>query len=75
MAIDREPPHRSSPDLPALLVGVSALAVALVALIGGTPWAPNLDPRWVLAGGAVLVGIVLLLATVRPTGRSGDREG
>lgn len=75
MAADREPAHRSSPDLPTLLVGVSALAVALVALIGAAPWAPNLDPRWVLAGGAVFVGIVLLVATMRPRGRSGDREG
>ncbi len=75
MAGDREPTRRSSPDLPTLLVGVSALAVALVTLIGATPGAPHLDPRWVLAGGAMFVGIVLLVATVRPRGRSGGREG
>jgi uncharacterized membrane protein YbhN (UPF0104 family) len=75
VAADREPTCRSSPDLPTLLVGVSALAVALLTLIGATPWGPHLDPRWVLAGGAMFVGIVLLVATVRPRGRSGDREG
>lgn len=71
MDADREPTRRGSPDLPTLLVGVSALAVALMALLDATPWAPHLDPRWVLAVGAVFVGIVLLLATVRPRAHPG----
>lgn len=75
MADDRElVKHRVRPELSTLLIGIAALAVAAMALLDATPLAPSLDPRWVLAGGAVLIGIVLLVATMRPLRRSRRTE-
>ena len=48
-----------------LLFGIGALLVAATALTDGSGLLPGVDPRWVLAGGAVLVGLLLLVGTLR----------
>jgi hypothetical protein len=53
------------PDPLALLAGLAALAVALTALVGSTSWFPPLDGRWILAGGAMAVGVALLAGSLR----------
>ncbi|NMO94136.1 hypothetical protein [Actinomycetospora sp. TBRC 11914] len=56
------PRHRFDPL--ALLVGLVCLAVAALAVVAPATLA-SVDPRWVLAGAAVVVGGGALLATVR----------
>jgi uncharacterized membrane protein HdeD (DUF308 family) len=58
--------RRQGPDLLTLFAGLVALAMACMALANWVPSFPSLDPRWLLAGGAVLVGVLLLIASVRP---------
>lgn len=57
-------PVRRRRDPFALLVGLVCLAVAVLAM-ASPPTLVALDPRWVLAGAAVVVGVGALLATVR----------
>lgn len=52
-------------DVLTLTVGLGALLVSGYALSDGALWLPGMDLRWVLAGGAVLVGILLLTASLR----------
>ena len=56
------PPRRFDPL--AMLVGLVCLAVAVLAVVAPATLAA-VDPRWVLAGAAVVVGTGVLLATVR----------
>jgi hypothetical protein len=65
-------PRRTGPDPLALLVGVATLAMAVFAFVGELPDLSGVDPRWLLAGGAALVGLVLLVGSLR--GRSGGRR-
>jgi hypothetical protein len=55
----------------ALLFGIAALLVAGIALTDGTGWLPDVDPRWLLASGAVLMGVLLLVGALRRP-RDGD---
>ena len=48
-----------------LLFGIGALLVSATALTNGSGLLPGVDPRWLLAGGAVLVGLLLLVGTLR----------
>jgi hypothetical protein len=66
-------PHRTGPDPLALLVGVATLAMAVFAFVGELPDLSFVDPRWLLAGGAAAVGLILLVGNLR--GRSGGRRG
>lgn len=59
----RELPRRRFDPL-AMLVGLVCLAVAALAVVAPATLA-SVDPRWVLAGAAVVVGGGALLATVR----------
>lgn len=59
-------PPRRGVDPVAMLGGLIALVLAGYALsdgFGGTMFA---DPRWLLAGGAVIVGVLMLAGTLRP---------
>jgi hypothetical protein len=47
------------------VLGVGALFVAAVGLSDDTSWVLAMDPRWLLAGGAVLIGVLLLIGTLR----------
>ena len=71
---DPEPHHthetnaltpRRGPDLLTLAVGLGALGVAGTALLGGVAWLPEVDARWVLAGVALVVGLMLVIGSVR----------
>lgn len=70
MAEDRSgTPARRGPDLLMLLAGVLALGVATTAFVGQVPDFSGLDPRWVLAAGAAVVGLLMLVGSLR--GRRG----
>ena len=64
------PPRRRGPDPLALLVGLATLAMAVFAFIGDLPDLSGFDPRWLLAGGAAVVGLALLVGSLR--GRRGS---
>ncbi|OZM75287.1 hypothetical protein CFN78_01720 [Amycolatopsis antarctica] len=59
-------------DAVTLLVGVLALLVSGYVLSDGSTWLPVLDLRWVLGGGAVLVGLLMLVASVTRGGKRPD---
>ena len=67
------PARRRGPDPLALIVGLATLAMAVFAFVGELPDLSGFDPRWLLAGGAVAVGLVLLVGSLR--NRSGGRRG
>lgn len=59
-----DPPvrRRGGPDPVALVAGLVALVITALALTGTLG---GVDPRWVLAAGALLVGGAVLLTTLR----------
>ncbi len=57
------------PDPLNIIVGVLTLGVAAYALSDGQWGLPAVDPRWIIAGGALLVGLLLLGASFRPRKR------
>jgi hypothetical protein len=54
--------RRRGPDPVALVVGLATLAMAVIAFTGRLP---DVDPRWLLAGGAAVVGLLLLIGSLR----------
>jgi hypothetical protein len=66
-------PRRRGPDPLTLIVGLATLVMAVFAFVGELPDLSGFDPRWLLAGGAAVVGLVLLVGNLR--GRSGGRRG
>ncbi len=56
---------RRGPDPVSLLVGLLTLGMALAALVGDLPDLSGFDPRWLLAGGAAFVGLMLLVGSLR----------
>ena len=58
-------PARRGVDLFTLIVGLATLLVSAYVLSDGASWMPTFDFRWVLAGGAVFVGVLLLGASFR----------
>lgn len=57
-----EPVTRRRPEMLTLVTGLLALLVATAAFVGEVP---PIDVRWVLAGGAAVLGLVLLVGSVR----------
>jgi hypothetical protein len=57
--------ERRRPDLLTLFAGIGAIVMSAYVLTDGQTWLPSFDPRWLLAGGAVLVGLLLLGTSVR----------
>ena len=57
--------ERRGPDLLTLLAGVATLLVSGYVLSDGASWLPSMDPRWLIAGGALVVGLILLAASLR----------
>jgi hypothetical protein len=53
------------PDLLTLLVGLVSLGIAASGFVGRTPDAVGFDAKWLLAGGAIVLGLLLLAASVR----------
>ena len=70
---DVPPARRRGPDPLALTVGLATLVMAVFAFVGELPDLSGFDARWLLAGGAVAVGLVLLVGNLR--NRSGGRRG
>ncbi|MDQ2880184.1 MAG: hypothetical protein M3Y48_02725 [Actinomycetota bacterium] len=60
------PTPRRGPDLLTLVAGVGSLGIAATALLGGVTWLPDIDGRWVLAAMALLVGLLLVISSLRP---------
>jgi hypothetical protein len=60
---------RRGPDLLTLLTGLGALGIAGPALLGGISWLPPLDSRWALAALALIVGLLLVITSLRPPRR------
>jgi hypothetical protein len=61
---DREVGRRG-PDVLTLIFGIGTLLVSAFVLTDGALWIPSLDPRWLVAGGALVVGLFLLTASLR----------
>ena len=66
--------RRRGPDPLTLLVGLATLAMAVFAFVGDLPDLSGFDPRWLLAGGAAVVGLVLLVGNLAPFGGTARRE-
>jgi hypothetical protein len=66
--------RRRRPDPVALLVGLLSIGMAVAAFVGQVPDLSGLDPRWLLAGGAAAVGLMLLVGSLRGR-RGGNRTG
>jgi hypothetical protein len=65
---DHEPQRevrRRGPDVLTLVAGIATLLVSAFVLTDGALWIPSLDPRWLVAGGALVVGLFLLMASLR----------
>lgn len=58
-------PGRRRVDVFTLVLGLATLLVSGYVLSDGAGWLPSFDLRWVLAGGAVLVGVLMLGASMR----------
>ncbi len=56
---------RRGPDLLTLTVGLGALGVAGTALLGGVGWLPDVDARWILAAVALVIGLMLVIGSLR----------
>ncbi|MFC4942792.1 hypothetical protein [Pseudonocardia sp. GCM10023141] len=56
--------RRRGPDPVALLIGLLTLGMALAAFTGHVPNLSGFDPRWLLAGGAAVLGLLLLLGSI-----------
>jgi hypothetical protein len=60
--VDSRPAKRGV-DVFTLIVGVATLLISAYVLSDGASWLPHFDFRWVIAGGAVFVGLMLLGAS------------
>ncbi|GAB3579229.1 hypothetical protein GCM10027445_47460 [Amycolatopsis endophytica] len=58
-------PRRRGVDVFTLVLGIATLLVSGYVLSDGSSWLPSFDLKWVLAGGAVFVGILMLGASMR----------
>jgi len=61
---DREV-QRQGPDGLTLIAGIATLLVSAFVLTDGALWIPSLDPRWLLACGALVVGLFMLMLSLR----------
>lgn len=60
---------RRGPDLLTLLIGLGALGLAGATLLGGTDWQRSVNSQWFLAALALLVGLLLVVGSLRPPRR------
>ena len=63
--------RRRGPDLLMLVVGALSLAMSVAAFVGyerGVPSLVGFDARWLLAAGATLIGLLLLVGSLRGRG-------
>jgi hypothetical protein len=57
--------RKRGPDVIMLLVGVLALGMSVSAFVGEVPSFTGFDARWLLAGGAALLGVLLLVGSLK----------
>ena len=57
------PPAKRGVDVFTLIVGIATLLISAYVLSDGASWLPQFDFRWIVAGGAVFVGLLLLGAS------------
>jgi hypothetical protein len=57
--------RRRWPDVFTLLVGLATLFVSAYVLTDGNLWVPSTDPRWLITGAALFVGVLLLASSLR----------
>jgi hypothetical protein len=57
--------RRGGPDPIALIAGLATLGVAAYLVSDGSEWLPPIDPRWIIAGGALLIGVLLMALSLR----------
>jgi hypothetical protein len=57
--------ERRGPDLLTLLAGIATLGVSSYVLTDGAVWVPSFDPRWLLAGIALVIGLFFLVGSLR----------
>jgi hypothetical protein len=69
VATDDEP-RRRWPDPLNLIAGLITLGVAVYALTDGRVGLHGVDPKWIIAAGALLIGVLLLGASLRPRRRN-----
>lgn len=62
--------RRRGPDLVTLLFGMLSLGMAASAFVGEVPSLAGFDPRWLLAAGATVIGLLLLVGSLRGHGTS-----
>lgn len=62
--VTERPDHRRI-DPVTLVIGIGTLVASAYALTDGVTWLPGADLRWLLAGGAVLVGVLMLGASLK----------
>lgn len=58
-------PEKRGVDVFTLIIGIATLLVSGYVLSDGASWLPRFDFRWIMAGGAIFVGVLLLAASVR----------
>ncbi|MGH3767848.1 MAG: hypothetical protein ACRDTX_22325 [Pseudonocardiaceae bacterium] len=63
------PAAQRGPDLLTLIAGLGALGISTTTLLGGIAWVPDLDSRWVLAALALIIGLLLVIGSLRPQKR------
>lgn len=62
---ETRPERRRGVDVFTLILGIATLLVSGYVLSDGAGWLPSFDLRWVLAGGAMLIGVLMLGASMR----------
>ena len=60
---ETEPAKRGGVNAFTLIAGIATLLVSAYVLSDGASCLPSFDFRWVIAGGAVFVGLLLLTAS------------
>lgn len=57
--------RRRWPDLFTLVMGLATLVASGYVLTDGRLWLPSVDPRWLITGAALFVGVLLLASSLR----------
>lgn len=57
--------RRRWPDVFTLLMGLATLVASSYVLTDGNIWLPQVDPRWLITGAALFVGLLLLASSLR----------
>jgi hypothetical protein len=68
--IEQRKTVRRGPDPVTLIAGVLTLGASAYVLTDGAVGIPFVDPKWLLAGAALLIGLLLLAGSLRPGRRN-----